>query len=69
MPIVRVPELVLFHQAINYYWQTINQTPLEIAVSLFLFFILATSKVISQWIPTCDSAQSLQLYSDVALGK
>ena len=32
-----------------------------------LFYVLTTSKVISGWVPTCDSSHSLQLYSDIPL--
>ena len=35
---------------------------------LLMLYILVTSKVISGWVPTCDSAHSLRLYSAVALG-
>ena len=32
-------------------------------VCLLLFYVLAATKVISRWVPTCDSAHSLWLYS------
>ena len=35
---------------------------------LLLFYVLATSKIISWWVPTCDSAHSWQLYSAASLG-
>ena len=35
---------------------------------LLKFYILATSKVISGWVPTIDSADLLQLYSAAKLG-
>ena len=34
-----------------------------------MFCVLATSNVISGWIPTCDSAHSRRLYSAVPLGR
>ena len=37
-------------------------------VCLFLFYILATSEVISGWVPTCDSAHSWWLHSAASLG-
>ena len=35
---------------------------------LLEFYILATPRVISGWLPTCDSAQSWPLYSAAPLG-
>ena len=42
-------------------------------VSLFiivclLFYVITKSKVISEWVPNCDSAQSWRLYSAAPLG-
>ena len=46
----------------------IHQTNYQLwFVSLLLFYVLATSKVISGWVPTCDSAHSSWLYG-AALG-
>ena len=36
-------------------------------VGLLEFYILATSKVVSGWIPTCDSVHSCALYSAAPL--
>ena len=38
-----------------------------ICLALFLFDVLATSKVIAGWVPTCDSAHSWRLYSAASL--
>ena len=35
---------------------------------LFEIYILATYRVVTGWVPTCDSAHSLQLYSAAPLG-
>ena len=37
-------------------------------ICLLLFYVLATSEVISEWVPTCDSAHSWQFYSATPLG-
>ena len=37
-------------------------------VFVLLFYVLATSKVISGWVPPCDNAHSWQLYSAASLG-
>ena len=47
-----------------HWWHTV---PI-IFVYLLLFSVLATSKVISGWIPTCDSAHSWRLCSAPPLG-
>ena len=39
-----------------------------VSVCLLLFFILATSKVISGWAQTCDSAHSSRLYTVASVG-
>ena len=35
---------------------------------VLLFYVLATSNVMSGWVPTCDSVHSLKLYSAALLG-
>ena len=39
-----------------------------LSIGLLLFSVLATSEVISGWIPSCDSAHSWWLYSAASLG-
>ena len=45
------------------YWM--NRAP---ALCLFVVLVLAPSKVITRWVPTCDSVHSWWLYSAAPLG-
>ena len=42
--------------------------PPKLFVCLLVFYVIATSKIMSRWVPICDSAHSWRLYSAASLG-